>query len=518
MRNTAYNIFGKSWGIILNLAVIPFVVSYLGVERFGLWALLGIVTGYFGLLDLGFGSSFVKYISEYKSTSDDKGLNQVIRIGFVYYFLISLVICAVCIPWIPEIERLFKIPLSLSDEATFVLAACLAVLIVQNTLSIFTSVINGLQEMDLVNRIGVLIASLRVFGMVLCIILDYGLKGLMVNQILIATFNGLLMMRASYRRLPHLRLRPWTIDRAVFLKMFRFSMNIQVSRIAQMISFQMDRVLIGYFLNVASVAYYDIALRLSSAMRAFPLMITSAIVPAASELDTKKERDALKSLYFRGSKYLIFLSTPLVCFIILFASDIISVWMGSGFGKSAAVLQILAVGYYLNLVSGAASTIAMGMGRTDLEMKYGVLMAVLNLFFSIYLILKMGFYGAALGSAVSLGVGSLYYMHLFHGMLEQPIRKYFRLFTSPVAASAASSFVAAVFSRAVHVLHPGSGRVEMMLFLGCEFVLFVLVYLSLMLWTAYFERKEIVLVAQKIPLVGTAYERWMHGRQHGQVS
>ena len=57
--------------------------------------------------------------------------------------------------------------------------------------------------------------------------------------------------------------------------------------------------------------------------------------------------------------------------------------MGEGYGKAALVIQILALGYFTNLVSGAASSIAVGIGKTEFEMRYGILTSILNLFLSI---------------------------------------------------------------------------------------------------------------------------------------
>ncbi len=499
VRNTLYNALGKSWGILLNLLLVPFLVSYLGVERFGLWALLAVVSGYFGLIDFGFGSSFVKYVAACRARSDDEGMNQVVRVGVVYYLVISLLLCLLVFPWIPEVMRLFNVSPTLFAEARFVLGAALVVLAVQNLFAVFAAVLNGLQKMDVTNKIALVIATIRAFGMAGCILFDLGLKGLMVNQIFVSLLNGLVQLRAAYHALPQLRLRPWTFRASLFREMYGFGAKVQVSRIAQMIAFQMDRVLIGFFFNVTLVAFYDIAIRISTAMRAFPLMLTSAIVPAASELDTRKNRFALINLHLRGSKYLIFLSTPLACFVILHAAPLIRLWVGPGFEKSVGVLQFLALGYYLNLVSGTASTIAMGMGRPDLEMRYGIVMASLNLVLSLILIVTVGFYGAALGSVLSLAVGSFYFMHLFHRLIGLPLGRFLKLFLWPMAASFVALFSIGVLLQGTMPSFPEAGRGDLALFLGADAVGFGLLYLLLLHFAAYFERDELLPLLQKLP-------------------
>ncbi len=499
VRNTLFNALGKSWGIVLNLLLVPFLVTYLGVERFGLWALLAVLSGYFGLIDFGFGSSFVKYVAACHARSDTEGMNQVVRVGILYYFVIALFLCLLIFPWIPEVMHLFKVSSNLFAEARFVLGTALIVLAVQNIFAVFGAVLNGLQRMDVTNKINMAVATVRALGMAVCIVFDFGLKGLMVNQLFVSLLKGLVMLRAAYCVQPQLRLRPWTFPASLFREMYGFGAKVQVSRIAQMIAFQMDRVLIGLFFNVTLVAFYDIAIRISTAMRAFPLMLTSAIVPAASELDTQKNRFALVNLHLRGAKYLIFLSTPLVCFVIIHGAALIRVWVGPGFEKSVGVLQFLALGYYLNLVSGTASTIAMGMGRPDLEMRYGIVMACLNLALSLILIMTIGFYGAALGSALSLAAGSLYFMVLFHHLIDLPFGRFLRLFLWPLTASIAALFSTALLLQGMAPTFPDAGRGGLALFLGTTAVLFGLLYLLFLRFASYFERDELLPLLQKLP-------------------
>ena len=101
--------------------------------------------------------------------------------------------------------------------------------------------------------------------------------------------------------------------------------------------------------------------------------MVSAFVPAAFEIETKNGKSFLNEFYLRGSKYLILVSAPILYFLITNASLIMLAWMGKGYGKAVLVIQILAVGYFANLVSGAASSIAIGVAKTKFEMKYSIL-------------------------------------------------------------------------------------------------------------------------------------------------
>ena len=62
IRNTLFNLIRRFWAMFVALLLTPYIVSKLGTQRFGLWPLISVITGYFGLLDLGIGLSFIKKV------------------------------------------------------------------------------------------------------------------------------------------------------------------------------------------------------------------------------------------------------------------------------------------------------------------------------------------------------------------------------------------------------------------------------------------------------------------------
>ena len=89
IRNTIFNTIGRFWVILVALFLTPYIIGHIGVDRFGIWAIVGVLTGYFGLLDFGIGTSFVKYISQFYAKEDYKKINQVVNTGFIFYSIFA---------------------------------------------------------------------------------------------------------------------------------------------------------------------------------------------------------------------------------------------------------------------------------------------------------------------------------------------------------------------------------------------------------------------------------------------
>ena len=84
VRNTAANAFMNLWRYAVNFFLLPFIILHVGVEDYGLYLLVGAFVGYFGLLDLGVGTSLVKYIAEYNAKGDKERINKMVNSTFAF--------------------------------------------------------------------------------------------------------------------------------------------------------------------------------------------------------------------------------------------------------------------------------------------------------------------------------------------------------------------------------------------------------------------------------------------------
>ncbi len=77
--------------MVVGFALTPFIVHSLGFVDFGLWATVGALAGYLGILDFGLGGSFVKFIAQYVERNEHAAARQVITFGMLFYLGFGLV-------------------------------------------------------------------------------------------------------------------------------------------------------------------------------------------------------------------------------------------------------------------------------------------------------------------------------------------------------------------------------------------------------------------------------------------
>ncbi len=500
IRNTLFNTIGRFWAVLVALFLTPYIIRYIGLERFGIWSIIGVLTGYFGLLDFGIGTSFVKYLAEFHAKGEHKKISAIVNTGFVFYSLLAVAVVVVVSFFMNPIVSFFKIPGALRGEAAFVLMVGVLLFCASNALSGFAAVQTGLQRMDISNKVSIFASTVNMLGTFYFLKNGYGLPGLMVNNVVTFCLTSIVNVFIALRLIPTLRFNPFLFDRDIFSRLFKFGYKLQISRFANLISFQNDKLLISYFLGVAPVTFYQIGSSLLTQVRQIPLLLISALVPAASEIEARKQKQYLVDLYLKGSKYLIFVAVPLMFLAMTDASLIISAWMGEGYRLAVVVIRVLALGYLAATITGVASSIAMGVAKTEMDMKFGIFMATLNIILNIILVLRIGFIGILIGTSISLFTASAYYLRMFHRYLMVPLRDFLRLLVKPVAACVVPVGAIIIFNHFFFSRTVFGHRLIYFVFLSVETCVFAVLYLLFISWSRYFDEQDRGLLKGKIPL------------------
>lgn len=501
LKNTIYNTVGSFWVMLVNLALTPYILGSIGAERFGIWAIVSILTGYFGLLDFGVGTSFVKYISEFYAKKKYDKINQLVNTGFLFYMLLAIVVAILAFLSIDRLLAIFSIPPSLHGEARFVFIGGIVLFALSNALSVFAAIPNGLQRMDITNKVTIAVSVPMIIGTVYFLENGYGLKGLLVNNAIVLLVTGAVNITVSLRILPELGFSLLSFSKEMFQKLFNFGYKLQIANIGMMVSWSIDKILISHFLSLALVSFYELGQKIAQAGRSLSLLLVSAIIPAVSELDAKNDKASITLLYFRGSKYLSLAAIPLMALIFTTAPSIMSIWVGQGYGTSIGVLRLLTVAYLFHLLTGVAGYIAVGAGKPGMVTKSTFIITVLNLILSSILLFMFGFWGTAVGTSVALILGSCVLMVDFHKYIQRDIRLFAKSVLLKPAFAALSAGLAAKLLELVFVFYNANPNFLYYLqLLTAQTILFSSIYLALILKANYLDAYDKTLVCSLLRL------------------
>jgi O-antigen/teichoic acid export membrane protein len=405
-RNAVLNFSGQVIPLGVAFLVIPSLVRGLGTDRFGVLTFVWMVIGYFSLFDLGLGRATTKFVAETLAKGEKENLRSLVWTSFVFHLLLGILgglLLAALTPLLTG--HLLKIPPRISEEARqtfFLVSLCVPLILVS---SVMRGVLEAGQRFDLITRVQVPAGSLMIILPFAGVVLGLRLPG--IALLLIA---ARLAVASTYfflcrRVFPVLR-EGFSYNPSYLRPLFSFGGWLTVSNIVGPFLTYLDRFMIGSLISMAAVAYYTAPYEILIRLMVFPTSLAMVLFPAFSSIGTTS-KELIGRLYSRAIKYLLLLMGPIVLIMILFAGQILRLWLGPDFAeKSTLVFQVLAMGILLTPVQVSVSLIH-GLGRPDITAKFYIAELILYVPLVWLLIRNAGISGAALAWVIRAAVDTL---------------------------------------------------------------------------------------------------------------
>lgn len=399
----------------LPFIIIPFFLKKLGTSGYGTWAVFFTVSSVTSLADVGLVTTLSKHVAEFHALKDFRSLSRFINTGFALYLGLACLLAAIL--WLSSpllLSALFRTsPVPIPELR--ILWCYLILLVFANTIILlFSSVVSGLQRMDLSTGIGSMNLLLSAGLSVVFLQLKLGVRGILYSYVIAAWLTSVAYIFVVHRLLPEIKLNPGDCRWDVAKEILSFSTKTYVTTIAVVIQNQIEKIYLAQFVGVASVGWYDIASDIALKLRGIPSLVLAPILPAASELHALFDRGRLNRLYYRAHKYVAFIGVPLVTYVVFVSKDFVALWVGPSLSVIALPLSILLVVNFINLTTGPGLLILVGGGILKPGLYSSLLGIVLNLTSSLFLIRAYGFQGAVIGTSLSMVIASVFFLYMFH--------------------------------------------------------------------------------------------------------
>lgn len=413
--NAATNLGRYALSVPVFFFLTPYILTKLGDEQFGVWVLIATFMSFADLGDLGMRSALRKYYAEDYAQRDDEALSVDLSTATLVFFPLSLFIWGVIYLGLDEILRaLFAVDPSHQVDVRFVFLVAITVFAVSFSFTPYLSMLEGLQRFDILNGLNSMSILLHALAAVWVLQAGWGLKGLVLSQAGISLLSLSAILWVTHRLVPQARFHGGRFRWKSLEKILRFGVKIFTSSLANVIHFQVDKILLAYFLGVGAVSHYQIAASLAGKIRSIPQLVLEPVMPAASALEKGKEPRTIERLYQISQKYNATLSFPLTAGVLLFAHPFVDLWLGPGYSRVAFTLQILSLGYLVNILSGPGFSILNGTGRPEYGVYSSLLAAFLNLTLGLILVIQFGYYGVVMGTFLSMVIAAGFFKWVFH--------------------------------------------------------------------------------------------------------
>ena len=162
----------------------------------------------------------------------------------------------------------------------------------------------------------------------------------------------------------------------------------------------------------------------------------------------------------------------------------ITVWLGQGQAVAAMTLRIFSAAFFMSAVVSALSSISIGRGEPQYQMRTMLVQTALNIVLSTTLVLSFGYFGAVTGTAIATLSGAVLFFRIYgRRLVPDPLKLLASVISWPVICAVAAGIVCwFAFAGIVHLTGAG-GRVAVAGVLAISGLLYVLLYAMLLFWT-----------------------------------
>jgi O-antigen/teichoic acid export membrane protein len=406
VRNIASNWAGYAVQVAVAFFLTPFILHALGEARYGVWTLAIGLTGYYGLLDLGFSAGVTQYLTRYLAARDIERLNRTASSGVVALTCCGAVVLIGSLVIAFNASALFQIPAGAAKEVALVIAIMGVSVAMQFGFFTYSAVFTAVQRFDLSNGIGVATRILSAGATVVCLKSGYGLVGLSIVLAGTNLIDYLLRWRVARRLIPSMKISPALVTGQSIGEVMKFGIwNFVTAGSGRLISYT-DSLVIAAFMPVAAVVPFAIAANLRSYFDEIFVRVGFVFFPAATELDAQGNRPGLANLYLVSSKFMFLGSILCGSMGILWAGDFFRLWLGAayaepvGYSSVASIFYLLILGSMVSVAQRIGYQVLMGIREVGLLAALFAAEGVTNLVMSIVLVPSYGLIGVAVGTLV----------------------------------------------------------------------------------------------------------------------
>lgn len=421
VRNTAFNVAGRTIGIVGWMFVAPLVLSRLGAQHYGFWSLLSMLTGLTLTMDFGFSAALTKYVAEYSGADNTRALRGVFTLSILAALALGLV-WAVGVTFLRNpILDFARVGADFRQEAGDALLLS-GVFFAGNLLALaLSAAITGAHRLDLVNRNTAVATLVQLGGTGISLALHAGIPGLVIAGCVSVALNLVLSWTTLRRVLPAIGLDFQAPTRDQLGTISRFGAALQVINLGVLAQYQLPKLFLTRLVSLAAVGSFDLGYRVVLSAWSLPAMLLTPLLPAVAHLDADGQRERIRRLYRRVSRYLLAIATGLGAGLVALAGPFFTAWLGAGHAEAARAGQALGLLLTINMLTSTGCLVARGLGWPWIEARYLMLSFAVQLVLGLWLVPRLGFDGALVAMLASGIAGTAYFLVAFLRAFREPL-------------------------------------------------------------------------------------------------
>lgn len=409
-----YTAASQYLGILISLIVAGILARLLSPQDFGVVAIATVIITFFGIFsELGIAPAIIQ-----NKELTNKELNEIF--SFTIWMGLIISACFFVASW--AIASYYK------DSKLILICQLLSV-------NLFFAAINIVPNALIFKNkkfqfIAIRSIFVQITGGTIAIVaalLGAGVYALLINPI----FSSIFIFLFSIRQYPQKVYLTWGAES--MKKILSFSLYQFFFNVINYFSRNLDKLLIGRFMGLSPLGYYDKSYRLMMLpLQNITAVLTPVMHPVLSNLQNDLQQ--LERSYLKVVRFLAFIGFPLSAFLWFSAYEVMMIVFGNQWEPSVPAFQILALSVGIQIILSSSGSIFQAANATKIMFISGLLSAILNVTGILVGIFVFNTLEAvAWGICISFATNFIQsYLLMYRVTFKISMKGFFRQFLSPI--------------------------------------------------------------------------------------
>jgi O-antigen/teichoic acid export membrane protein len=347
--------------VVAGFILPRFIDRHVGQAALGVWDFAWSIVSYFGLVQLGLGSTVNRFVAGLRANGNIEGLRRVVSTVTAMLLVAGVIVAGLTVFVAWTLPWLFAAKLgALTGEARGVVLLLGFGLAFQQATSGFNGVITGCHRWGLHNAVTSSFYAAQTAAMLAVLSLGGGLVGLACAATGGAVGAQVVRGLLAFRVCPELRVAPRYVSWEQARLLLSFGGKSLVPRVAELLMDQTTNLLVVAYLGPAALAIFSRPRGLMRHVTGIVSRYAFVLEPTTGSLCAIGDQAALRHLLVRTASIGAYIALPMSLMLGLLGDPIIEVWMGPHY-RVGVVLLILVLGNFARVSQMPALSILLGM-------------------------------------------------------------------------------------------------------------------------------------------------------------
>lgn len=371
----------KPVAMVVSLLYVRIILSYLGVEKYGVWSTLLTILSWVSYFDIGIGNGLRNKLTEAISKGNESESKKLISsaYAFIAIIMIAIMIIVVVVAQFVNWNVIFGVAANFEETLSVIVSLSIVFVAGNFILSICRNILYAIQKASVVsilelstqviNLILVLILRTCTTGNVLTVTLVYGGSMVAVNVLC-----SLILFIRKKQFLPSLK----QVDLSVGKGLTSLGMKFFVVQICALVLYSTDSLMISLLYGASDVTPYATVNKVFTAVSSMFIAFIAPIWSAFTKAKAENNYASMKKSIGRLQLFMIPFAVVAVVLTVFF-KPITKIWLGQELDFSLYLILLGLVYCLLSIWTNTYGSIGNGLELMKASIIVAVLQAVLNI-------------------------------------------------------------------------------------------------------------------------------------------